>query len=368
MRICLVGGIFDRGEALRAKHALTPETVLLDGFRKAGVDVHAVGHAGFEPSDAYDVVHVHHFGRAALKMAASPGPARFVFTGHNGLIVTGYERSALRRRAFHYVVGKADAMVALSEAEARYFRARLDPATVHVIPNGIPAEVFQARPDAVLESASGAGAGRYEILYVGQLIDWKGVDYLLRALQQLRRKWDLRLRLVYHNAHLEGALRRLARELVVADQVDFVGILGPAELAAAYRQADLLVLPSFADCLPSVVTEALLCGTPVVAGAVCGVPEQVGDYGRVVPPGNVEALAAAIDGVLQDRQKFRVLAAEMRSYAARKFSPETMVGAHLDLYANLLAGRTGTVRRAGWLDPLIRCAIKAYWLRARRGA
>ena len=71
MNICLVGGIFDRPEVVRSKQLVTPETVLLDGFRKAGVTVHAVGHAGFQPSDDYDIIHVHHFGRAALKMASS---------------------------------------------------------------------------------------------------------------------------------------------------------------------------------------------------------------------------------------------------------------------------------------------------------
>ena len=50
MNICLVGGIFDRPEAVRSKQLVTPETVLLDGFREAGVRVHAVGHAGFQPS------------------------------------------------------------------------------------------------------------------------------------------------------------------------------------------------------------------------------------------------------------------------------------------------------------------------------
>jgi glycosyltransferase involved in cell wall biosynthesis len=367
MKICLVGGIFDRKPELRAKHLLTPETVLLDGFQRAGVAVDAVGHAGFRPSDEHDIVHVHHFGKAALQMAAAPGRARFVFTGHNGLIVTGYERSRLRRSAFGYVVGRADAFVALSRAEADHFRGAGAGDRVHLIPNGIPAEVFQVRADAVPAADLDPARAPCRLLYVGQLIDWKGVDFLLRAVQQLRRQWDVRLRLVYHNAHLEAEHRSLARELGIAGHVEFVGILGPAELAEEYRRADLLVLPSFADCLPSVVTEALLCGTPVVAGAVCGVPEQVGEYGRVVPPGDVAALAGAIAAVLADRARFRALAADMRAYAARKFNPEAMVQAHLDLYRKLLAGAAPCRRGKGWLDPLVRLAVRAYWGRRRVG-
>jgi glycosyltransferase involved in cell wall biosynthesis len=366
MKICLVGGIFDRAASLRAKHLLTPETVLLDGFQKAGVAVTAVGHAGFQASDDFDLVHVHHFGKAALQMATARTPARFVFTGHNGQIVTGYERSRIRRSAFHYVVGKADAIVALSEAEASYFRATGARDKVCLIPNGIPADVFRLRPDAGDDPAPTTGSARYDLLYVGQLIDLKGVEFLLQAMQQLRRQWHVRLRLVYHNAQLESAHRRMVHELGIAEHVDFVGILGPAELAEEYRRADVLVLPSLAECLPSVVTEALLCGTPVVAGAVCGVPEQVGPYGRVVPPGDASALADAIAEVLRDRPRFRAIASEMRDYAACKYNPEAMVAAHLDLYRDLLAGQPACRRGQGWLDPLARLAVKAYWSRRRR--
>jgi glycosyltransferase involved in cell wall biosynthesis len=121
--------------------------------------------------------------------------------------------------------------------------------------------------------------------------------------------------------------------------------------------------------LPSVVTEALLCGTPVVAGGVCGVPEQVGPYGEVVPPGDAVALAGAIERVLHDRPRFQAMASEMRNYAANKFNPAAMVRAHLDLYDDLLKSRNGTSRRpASWLDPLVRLAIRAYWARGARVA
>ena len=286
MRICLVGGIFDRPEAVRSKQLVTPETVLLDGFRKAGVEVDAVGHARFQPSDDYDIIHVHHFGRAALKMASADCRARVVFTGHNGLIPAGRERSRLRRYAFQYVVDRAEAYIALSDAEARYYAGVTNADKIHTIPNGIPADVFRAAGDLRKE----IDEERHRVLYVGQLIDSKGVDVLLEAMQQVRKQRDVRLRLVYHNAELEAELRRQAGDLGIAEHVEFVGIRGPRELAEEYHQADLLVLPRFAECLPSVVPEALLGGTPVGAGGVGGVPEQIGPYGLAVPPGDVLVL------------------------------------------------------------------------------
>jgi glycosyltransferase involved in cell wall biosynthesis len=365
MKICLVGGIFDRPEAVRSKQQVTPETVLLDGFRKAGVEVQAVGHAAFQPSDDYDIIHVHHFGRAALKMASSRCRARVVFTGHNGKIPTGWERSRLRRYAFQYVVDRAEAFIALSYAEARYYAAVTNADKIHIIPNGMPADVFRAAGNR----RKRADKERYDVLYVGQLIDWKGVNFLLEAMQRLRRQRDVHLRLVYHNAHLEAELRQQARDLGIAEHVDFVGIRGSRELAEEYHEADLLVLPSFADCLPSVVTEAFLCGTPVVASAVCGVPEQVGPYGLAISPGDSVALANAMDTILADRPRWQAMAGELRSYAEQTFKPETMVARHLALYRAMIDGRTTPPKRqAEWMDPVMRLAIDVYWRRPRAAA
>jgi len=362
MKICLVGGVFDRLETVRSKQRVTPETVLLDGLLRAGVDVHSVGHSRFQPSDDYDVIHVHHFGRAALKMASSRCRARVVFTGHNGLIPTGWERSRLRRYAFQYVVDKAEAFIALSRAEARYFAGVTNVDKIHTIPNGIPADVFRI----AVEIPKRADKERYDVLYVGQLIDWKGVNFLLEAMQRLRRQRDVHLRLIYHNAQLEPELRQQARDLGIAEHVDFVGFRGPGELVEEYQQADLLVLPSFADCLPSVVTEALLCGTPVVAGAVCGVPEQIGPYGHAVPPGDSVALANAMETILADRSRWQALAPQIRAYAEHTFKPETMVARHLALYRDMIDGRAAAARRrADWMDPMMRLAIEVYWRRRR---
>ncbi len=362
MNICLVGGIFDRPEVVRSRQRVTPETVLLDGFRRSGVRVHAVGHAGFRPSDDYDVVHVHHFGRAALAMAASGSRAHTVFTGHNGMIATGRERSRLRRYTFQYVVDRADAIVALSRSEARYFAGVTRPDKVHVIPNGIPADVFRTARDL----AKRADGTRYDLLYVGQLIECKGVGVLLDAMPRLRRTRDVRLRLVYHNAEQEPALRQRAAALGVAPHVEFVGIRAARELVEEYHRAEALVLPSFAECLPSVVTEALLCGTPVVATAVGGIPEQIGPYGFTVPPGDAGALAAAIERVLAERSRWQARAKEMRAYAEDTFDPDTMVARHLALYRALIERNPAPARRrAAWLDPAMRLAVDVYWARRR---
>lgn len=362
MKIALVGGIFGRDASHRSKHAVTPETVLLDGFQKAGVDVQPLGHAQFEPSDQYDIVHIHHFGKAALKMAVSNTKSRFVFTGHDGMIVTGYERSWARRQAFQYVLDKADALIALSQAEARYFENHGAVGKVHCIPNGIPSEIFSSHTIQKDDNGQRADKGRFDLLYVGQLIELKGVNFLLEAIQKVRLRHNAHLRLVYHNAERETEYKQMVQDLDIAQAVEFVGILGPSELAREYQAADLMVLPSLAECLPSVVTESLLAGTPVVASSVCGVPEQLDKYGIAVPPGNVPALVEAIETMIREQSRFQALAPEMRDYAEKKYKPATMVENHLALYKRLVAkSNSESLRKAFWMDPLVRLGISAYW-------
>jgi glycosyltransferase involved in cell wall biosynthesis len=367
MKICIVGGIFDATDAYKAKHAITPETTLVDGLRKLGVDVQAAGHGAFRPSDDYDIVHVHHIGKAALKMASERSKSLFVFTSHDGPLMNGYEKSIMRRTAYRYILGQADALVALSRKEARHLEIVSAAKTIRVIPNGIPAHVFQPESALVTPAQENGTHGPLEILYVGQLIELKGVDVLLKAFKKVLEKRDARLKLVYHNSLLEELYKRQAAELGIADSVVFVGSVPSVQLADWYRRADLVVLPSYAEALPSVVTESLLCGTPVVASDVGGIADQVDRFGKLVTPGDPVQLADAIDSVLRDRQHYRGLAGAMRQHALSTFAVEPMIQAHLSLYRDLLKARTqGTDRSGSWLDPLVRIAVRMYWARSRR--
>lgn len=333
MRVCIVGGIFDRSSEYKSKHSLTPETILADGLRRHGCQVDVFGHRSFRPAPDYDVIHVHHLAQGTLRVLSRDLGVPVVFTGHCGPIICGYERSITRKLAFSYAVARSSTFVALSQYEERYIRQRYPHQPhVDVIPNGIPADLFTAagRPD------SSAGAG-IDLLYVGQLVELKGVDTLLRALQLLNRQDVYRLKLVYQNARLEKTYLDLAAELGIAEQVQFLGIRSAQELAGLYQAAHMLVLPSHAEALPSVLTEAMLCGVPVVASRVGGIPEQVDHYGEIFTPGDVTELAAAIGRMVQRIRVGSIDGQLLHAYAACKFCVEDMIQSHIDLYREVEA-------------------------------
>jgi glycosyltransferase involved in cell wall biosynthesis len=110
------------------------------------------------------------------------------------------------------------------------------------------------------------------------------------------------------------------------------------EVATYLRAADLYVHATRADNHPLAVLEALACGLPVVSGRVGGIREQLTEEtGVLVEPGNVEALAAAIDSLLSDEERRARMSASAASAARDRFGLERQVQAYLDLYEEIAA-------------------------------
>lgn len=230
--------------------------------------------------------------------------------------------------AFQYVVRKSQGLVALSLTEQTFLRKLASPRTlVDIIPNGIPETLFF--PD---ETSVSRSDGRISILFVGQLIRLKGLDRLFHALKRISPRNRLKLLLVYQVDDLETQYRRLVADLDLTDQVEFLGFLPSSQLADLYRSVDFLVLPSLAESLPSVVTEALLSGIPVLASRVGGIEDQVGQYGVIVPPGDIDALAEGLTTITERLPYFRSIKKEIHRYAAGRFGVDRMIEAHLRFY------------------------------------
>lgn len=342
LSICLIGGIYGKNEEYRSKVKMAPETILESGLRLCGHNVVTHGHHYPLICEDVDIIHVHHLGYGALRVAASSSDTRFIYTSHDPHAMSGL-LSRSHKAAARFVMSRADAVVALSQRESEFQSGAYSLAdAIHkVIPNGISIENYQ-----YLRSNSGGKGQPWRLLFVGQLIDLKGVDFLLRALALLPQ--NIELSLAFHVDTLRNQLQQLSRDLGLQKRVVFLGAKSPNELKSLYQQADLFVLPSLGEALPSVVTEAMLCGTPVVATSVGGIRDQLGDYGIVVPPRDAQALAQAIGDVLSNYSEFQERGEAMSRYAAQRFSIPAMVEGHLELYRAVLekkAARRNRVSR-----------------------
>ena len=338
MRLGIVGGIFGKPDEYRSAVESTPETVLADELERRGHRVVRLAHDTRLDLRDLDAVHVHHLSYGALAAATDSSTTPFVFTPHFFRYA-----SLLRRFAARYVVRRADAVVSLSGVEARWQQGAygVPPEQQAVIPNGISETVFTYSPPAAPSD------GRWRLLYVGQLVGWKGVHNLLRGLAGVAKDHAVELDLVYQVDTEEWALRELADELGL-DRVRFLGARSPTELNELYAATHLLVLPSLrGEALPSVISEAMFVGRPVVATDVAGVREQLAGFGTVVPPGDSELLARGISRVLEGYDDHARRALEMSRNARQRFSIGAMVDAHERLYESLIQALRPTERAAG---------------------
>ena len=337
MHICIVGGIFDKPATYRTGHAISPETILADGLRQRGWHVTTTGHATPLPPGDFDLVHVHHFGRAALRLAvaglaATSRRSPFILTTHDPFAMNGLRVGWRRRLTDRFVLHRADALVALSNVERDFLARRhsLPPERIAVIPNGIGTAVF----DRVSEPPQ-ADSG---LLFVGQLQDFKGLHYLLDALPAIHAAWPrVKLRVVYQTGALLDRYRAQAASLGLNGCLEFAGPKAPAALAQLYSSAAVVVSPSLGECLSTVVLEAMCCGAAVVATDVGGIREQLDeDTGVIVPPRDSGALTRAICALLADAGRRHRLGQAARRKAHAQFSVRQMIDRHLRLYEELL--------------------------------
>jgi len=200
-----------------------------------------------------------------------------------------------------------------------------------VIPNGISTAVFDRNPEPP-EPAGGL------LLFVGQLKDFKGLDYLLDALPAVRRSNPgVKLKVVYQTGALLDRYQAQAARLKLNGSLEFAGSQTPAGLAQLYSTAAIVVAPSLGECLSSVVLEAMCCGAAVVATDVGGIREQLDeDTGVIVPPRDAGALSRAICALLADGDRRRRLGEAAQQKARTQFTVRKMIDRHVRLYEELL--------------------------------
>jgi glycosyltransferase involved in cell wall biosynthesis len=145
-----------------------------------------------------------------------------------------------------------------------------------------------------------SGVGKPRVLFVGRLAPQKGVDTLVEAAGLLEHP-SAQVLLVGDGPE-RPALERVTERLGVGDRLRFEGFVTHDRLPAAMAHADVLVLPSLYEELGTVLLEAMQAGLPIVASETGRIPDVMEDgvNGLLVPPGDPEALARAIDRILSD--------------------------------------------------------------------
>lgn len=203
---------------------------------------------------------------------------------------------------------------------------------ITVVPHFYDEEFYRPVTDG-----DGTRSGPVELLYVGGLRDFKGVQHLVAGLGVLRsRGRDVTLKIAGSGPY-ESRLRDLARETGVEEAIDWLGYVDHGDLPDLYADADAFVYPGLIDePFGRVLLEALAAGTPVVASAVGSTDYIVGDAGERFEAGNPAAMADACERLIDDYPAH----VEAIPTQLERFDPDAVEVQFDDLYRQVANGRT----------------------------
>ena len=244
-----------------------------------------------QPHGRYDIIHSHYWvsGVAGLELSGLWG-VPLVHTMHTmakvkNLLLQSGEKPEPRRRELgeHHIVDGATRLIANTTAEAAelvsHYNADFD--HIDVAPPGVDLSVFTPAFRSRSRSERGVRPGTFHLLFAGRIQRLKGPQILVKAAALLReRRPDIDLKLTILGA-LSGAKDFNLKSLVTAAGLDDVVThhppVAPPELAAWFRSADVVVMPSYSESFGLVALEAQACGTPVVATRVGGLSRAIYD-------------------------------------------------------------------------------------------
>ncbi len=294
----------------------------------------------------YDIVHVHWPVPHALFGWAAGGGAKLV-TSWYGVELRWVQSSLPWLRWFvRWALKISDVVVAISSYTGGGI-GRFARTPVRVIPYtlGFTSDSAPRLP---------ARDGTLRILFVGRLVERKGVTHLIEAVRRLPPDSRPRLTVIGDGPERTSLEAQIARD-GLSGRVTVRGRVSEAELKDAYASSDVLVLPSILDArgdtegLGVVLLEAMSYGVPVIGSNLGGITDIVrdGETGLLVPPGDPLQLAAALQRLASDRDLATRLGEAGRKHVAAAFGWPAIMAQWEECYAAAGGTQTDTATPAG---------------------
>lgn len=286
----------------------------------------------------YDLIHAHH-PIAALAMRHHFPDTPIMATVHssyerelilNGRIAEGGAEHRFLTSLYGELEHRTDLMLTVSHSFASYMGGYMKhPEKIEVIPNGYDERRFKPIPhdNAVTQLVS-----------VCRLVPAKGLDILLKACAELRRRGNPFVLHIIGDGPAREELEKLSQSLGIYDDTIFYGyMLHPEEMIPFF---DVFVLPSRAEAFGSVFAEAALCLLALVGTNVGGIAEQIQDgvNGMLVPPEDPIKLADALEAVIVDPHFRYEMARAGWNKAVKTYSLNRVIGQLKRIYTSFGAG------------------------------
>jgi glycosyltransferase involved in cell wall biosynthesis len=289
----------------------------------------------------YDVVHAHWLvPNAAMVSGVAAARGTPLVVSLHGSDVFVAERLWPARVLARRALRRAGAVTACSDdLRRRVLALGAAPGKTRVVPYGVDPPEAPRRTPGDVRRELGVPEGRLLVLALGRLVEKKGFRHLVEAAARVP---GIQV-VIAGTGDLRDDLARRARES--GAPVTLAGVLDRARVGDALAAADVVVVPSVVDTagnvdgLPNVLLEGLAAGRAVVASRVAAIPDVVedGETGVLVPPGDAEALAAALRALADDPERRLRLGTRAREVAALRYGWPAAARAFEECYAQAAA-------------------------------
>jgi L-malate glycosyltransferase len=291
-----------------------------------------------------DIVHAHyavpHATAAFLsrQVLASSGSAPRVVTTLHGTDITLVGSDPSYSQIVAFSIEQSDRVTAVSESLRASTCEELGVSRdITVVPNFLDCGVHRRQASPALRQRFGGGDPDVKIVtHVSNFRPVKRVEAVLAIFDRIRRAVDARLLLVGDGPEL-GTAYRVARELGISGQIDFVG--AQEEIVPLLSVSDLFLLPSSQESFGLAALEAMACEVPVVASRVGGLPEVIehGVSGFLHAPDELDAMAASALSLLTDPALHASIAQVACERVRTHFCADRVVPMYEKCYSELLA-------------------------------
>lgn len=285
---------------------------------------------GFKEVKSFDVIHIHneHSFVSFITCLFNIFLKKPIVLTCHGQLKFGSTLKDLFEKLYSKTIGRfifnsATKIIALSEDDKKYIASfRINDNKILILPNAIDAEYLEnsALNSEIYSELCSKFSDKRVVLYVGRIIPRKGIEYLIKSVEIVTKKYSNVLFILVGNGEYKQTAEQLCERMGVSDHVIFLSGLSDESLFSYYKLSDIFILPSLSEGLPTSILEAMYFGTPVISTDIPGIRSHFREVALLTPPKNEQELAEKIIKLFSEDKLATSLSVNGKSHVLNNYT------------------------------------------------
>jgi len=295
----------------------------------------------------YDIIHTHneHSYTAIISALYSTFYKKPLIITCHGQLFFQNPLINLIENIYSKIIGKiifckANTIIALSSSDKKYIESLgIKSEKIHIIPNGIdPIELNGNQlsiQDIELFKLRYNLSNKIIILFVGQIIQRKGIFYLINSIPLVIKKIKKKILFVFiGKGDYYDESQMLVKKLAIEKYTLFTGEISKKDLIAFYLSSKLFILPSLSEGLPTTILEAMYFNLPVISTNIPGVKDHFGNHAILIQPRNAQKIANAIIYILDHEELAKKISCNGKEFILSHYTWDKIIDEYEKIFLN----------------------------------